>query len=66
MKIREYKVETLALIVRFESSNADADFYQLFEAIDLRLLDEQIWNQYGLSDEDEVPQAPGRVVLPNL
>jgi hypothetical protein len=69
MKIRDHKSETLALIDRFETASStkeEVDFYRLFEVIDLRLLDEQLWDQYGLSDEDEIPQAPDHVIFPKF
>lgn len=67
MKIRDHKFETFALIERFETAfSTEVDFYRLFEVIDLRLLDEQLWDQYGLSDEDEIPQAPDHVIFPKF
>jgi hypothetical protein len=69
MKIREHKVETVALISKFESSSESEDLHnllRLFDAIDLRLLDERTWEQLGLSDEDDVPEAPTRLMFPKF
>jgi len=69
MKIKEYKAETVALIAKFESSSSSEeplDLLKLFDAIDFRLLDEQLWEQHGLSDEDDVPKAPTKLLFPKF
>ena len=69
MKISEHKAVTAVLIARFEStskSEESFDVLRLFDAIDFRLFDEQLWEQWGLSDEDDVPEAPKRVLFPKF
>lgn len=69
MKISEHKAETVLLIAKFEStskSEESHDLLRLFDAIDFRLFDERLWEQQGLSNEDDVPEAPTKLLFPKF
>jgi phosphomevalonate kinase len=69
MKISEHKAETSVLTAKFEStlkSEEPHELLRLFDAIDFRLLDEQLWEQQRLNDEDDVPEAPTKLLFPKF
>lgn len=51
------------MIALWESAPlSEVEVFELFEKIDMRLLDEELWTYHGLSDSDEIPTTPDRVL----
>ncbi len=72
MKIREYAEYTLGLEMKFEllssykNDGFIAELYDLFDAIELRHGDVQLWTAMGLTFDDNVPEAPLKVIVPEF
>lgn len=72
MKIYEYAEHTLGLEMKFEllSSYKDesfiAELYDLFETIELRHSDVQLWIAMGLTFDDNVPEASSKLIVPEF
>ena len=70
MKIGEYRKETARMAIEFEKmaegGRSGEDIYDLFERVDSRLIDEKLWEAFGLGEDDEVPQSPNRIIIPKF
>lgn len=51
---------------RAASGEWGEDIYDLFDRVDTRLIEEKIWEAFGLGDEDEVPVGFDRLIMPKF
>ncbi len=66
-KIREYIEETKLLIKEFCSEGVPLErLLALYDAIEIREGDVVMWRAYGLTEDDEVPEAPKRLLFPSF
>lgn len=66
MKISEYIEETSELYQRFGVETDAGLLLRIWDAIEFREGDVYMWYLHGLTEEDDVPDAPTRVLFPNF
>jgi len=68
MKIKEYAEETVRMMERFENDKTlePIDYYKLFDAIEFRLMDLDMWHFYGLTEDDETPIPSNKLIMPSF